>query len=708
MILKLYDSTETVFGNGCICRLAECTFAEVTEEINKIFELEFKYPIYGKYYDEIQEGRFIGCIHSDKKDVQPFKIYKRSAPMNGMVTFYAHHLSYELSNIIMEPRIVSSPADAFTTMVQHSINSNPFTFVCQKGGNEEIVFDVPVSVRSVLLDSKKSLASTYGGEFEFDKWQVIYSAERGVQTDVTIRYGKNLTDIEQSIDVQSLYNAVIPYWSGKIDGVDVLIMPEGNERIVALEDVNQVIPVAKDFSSDFRDPPEVEDLIEKAEEFLTENEPWAPKENIRINFTQLWQTEDYKDVAELQRVNLGDKLSVYYPTLGVSATNVKVVRTEYDVLNERYNRMEVGQLAGNFLDSTQKATDEVEKKLDQTKTVFEVLMDREIARATEMLINPGESHVLFYKGTQVGSDDNFTITGMETGNGTLEDPEGILIMDTSDPMTAQNVLIINKAGIGFSEDGINGPYKRSWTLDGRFTTDFIATWEIMANIIRLYGLMTVHENAAATYDEQGVLQDPIGGYLGYGVGRIDEYTTTRGIMISNENNDNGRTSRRYVIATDAGTRMTAGNQRFYLTDDYVSGQSSGTAVLHTTGDFNLEIGGNINVVKSGTTHVGYSGQSSANYEVQIGRGNLRIVNGLIVNATGWTAQAYQNEIDDMLDLIQDNSDDISDHETRISGNEQGISNLTTALAGKASASDLSSLASRVTALENASSVAVFG
>ena len=47
-----------------------------------------------------------------------------------------------------------------------------------------------------------------------------------------------------------------------------------------------------------------------------------------------------------------------------------------------------------------------------------------------------------------------------------------------------NVLRINVNGIGFSHDGVNGPYQTAWTLDGRFVADFITTGVLDATLIK--------------------------------------------------------------------------------------------------------------------------------------------------------------------------------------------------------------------------------
>jgi hypothetical protein len=64
-------------------------------------------------------------------------------------------------------------------------------------------------------------------------------------------------------------------------------------------------------------------------------------------------------------------------------------------------------------------------------------------------------------------------------------PQELLFMDTDDIQTAVNVIRINKNGIGFSNDGYDPTkFVSAWTIDGKFSADFIATGHLLANYIQ--------------------------------------------------------------------------------------------------------------------------------------------------------------------------------------------------------------------------------
>lgn len=351
MIPILYEKTETTFTSNGIGRLVDCTRCEVTEERNGVYEVEFDYPITGQHYADIQEGRIIAVTHDDNGDIQPFDIYKRTAPISGIVTFYASHISYRLNGIVTNPFTASGVSNALTALKTNSIGTNPFTFSTDKTTTGTYTVAVPSTVRALMGGEENSILDVFGtGEYEFDKFNVKLWLHRGTDTDVQIRYGKNLSDIEHEVDYSSSYNGVAPFWyatdpaSEEEEPPMILVkLPEG--AIYAsgstYDGRNTVAPL--DLTQDFEDAvPTVAQLRTLAQEKLNASDTLLPLENITVSFVQLWQTEEYKDIAPLQKVNLCDTVTVVYPELGISGIRSKVIKVVYNTLLDRYDEMELG------------------------------------------------------------------------------------------------------------------------------------------------------------------------------------------------------------------------------------------------------------------------------------------------------------------------------------------------------------------------------
>lgn len=491
----LYASTETGFTTNGLGRLTDIIECLVTEERNGGYECEFKYPISGIHYADIDEGCFIACTHDDDGDLQPFRIYRRSAPLNGIVTFNARHLSYDLSHVILNPFTADSVQDTLSGIGSNSINTNPFTFSSDKTTLAPFALETPASVRSIMGGVEGSILDIYGGEWEFDKYNVYLRANRGANSGVTIRYGKNLLDLNQTRDVGGLYNAIVPFWRQEVDGVDTLItLPE---HMVTAAGVTNPVPVVMDFTMEFQEQPTENELRTFAENYLTVNEPWVPPETLTVDFVALWQTLDYKDVANLLKLRLCDTVAVYYPALGVTAHNIKVIKTVYDVLADRYYKIELGQPQATF---AQVLTNNIDKSIKDAQAADRGFFDAAITTATDLLTGANGGHVVIKR----------------DANG---EPQEILILDTDSELTATNILRINLNGIGFSTNG-GVSYDTAWTIDGRFVADFITTGTLKAIMIQGPNVNTFWDLTSGkfqNYDEKTVTNNVNGTITTYDV-----------------------------------------------------------------------------------------------------------------------------------------------------------------------------------------------
>lgn len=457
MIPILYDSTETAFTSNGLGGLPDAIEAKVKEQRNGIYELEMVYPVSGLHYDLITLDRIICVTHDDTKDHQPFDIYKISKVLNGRVTINARHISYRLNKIPVQPFTAGSCSAAMLALGTNAAVTCPFTFWTDKSVTKDYAVTVPASIRSLLGGTQGSILDVYGtGEYEFDKWDVKLHLHRGANNGVTIRYGKNLTELNDENDNGDAFTGVYPYWLGQ-DGT-VVTLPE--QVVYASPHDDRVIPL--DLSQDFQEAP-TENALRAAAQSYVDSHAAKIQTSIKISFVQLWQTNEYKNVASLQRVKLCDTVTVYHPYLGVSTTT-QVAEVVWNVLKDRYDSMTLSQVQASLAETI--AAYGVE-----TAGLAQKSFVASAVAAASLLIQGGYGgHVVI---------------------GTNADgwPEEILIMDTEDRSTAVNVIRMNMGGIGFSSNGYNGPYDTAWTVDGHFVADWIDTGTLTANIMKA-GVLT--------------------------------------------------------------------------------------------------------------------------------------------------------------------------------------------------------------------------
>lgn len=343
MIPIIYESSEVSFTSNGLGRLRDCINCVVTEERNGIFECDFEYPIDGANFDLIQCGRIIGVTHDDTGTVQPFDIVSYSRPISGVVSFHAVHISYRQSGMVVQGTNINSLSDAFT-LLGTAQPSNPFTYDTDITSTAYMAAadGVPRSVRQMLGGIEGSILDAYGGEYEFDRFRVILHRSRGVSRDFAIRYGVNMLDFKDETDFSGTYSSCIPFWKGNDNGNDVIVT--GSRVDLGGEAYNgQNICAPMDLSEKFEDKPTAVQLQNMAMTLMQSRQTTLPAQNITVDFVRL-QDLGYDWLDTLLQCNLCDTIEVVFPRYNMSG-RFKIVKTEWDVLAGRYNKMELGALS---------------------------------------------------------------------------------------------------------------------------------------------------------------------------------------------------------------------------------------------------------------------------------------------------------------------------------------------------------------------------
>ena len=371
--------TDTTTTNG-LGALVDCIKCEVTEERNGIYELSMQYPITGARFTEITEGALIKAKPNDKSAPQLFRIYKSSAPLKGIVTYSAEHISYDLNGLPVA-KLVAENTSAEVAMRRAFVLcpiSHSFTAYSDITTPNSTTISKPTTIRAALGGTAGGVLDTYGGEFEFDNYDVHLWKNRGANNGVMLRYGKNITDIKQERNIASCYTHIFPYAVKTItetaeDGTTtetetILTLSEGVLPLINPADVGHTRALNVNFSDDFSESDTFDEttLRAKAEAHAQAAELYAPDVNITLSFVNLAQTEDYKEIAPLETVGLCDTVNVYFEKLNISA-HAKVIKTVYDTLKEKYSKIEVGSVKANFANTVKSLAQSIESTAAQAQ-----------------------------------------------------------------------------------------------------------------------------------------------------------------------------------------------------------------------------------------------------------------------------------------------------------------------------------------------------
>ncbi len=450
----LYESTESTFETNGLGVLSDTISCQVVEERNGIFEITLEYPLTGIHYQEIKQRRIIFVKPNPYEDPQPFRIYRITKPLSGKITVYAQHISYDLSGVPVSPFSSGSVTGALSGLKTNAAVTNPFSFWTDKTSTGDFAVTAPTSTRTLLGGSDGSILDVFGGEYKFDRWTVRLYNNRGKNSGVSIRYGKNLMDLQQDENISNVVTGIYPYWLSS-EG-ELTELPEKIVNAPGTYDFTRISAI--DFSGDFEEAPTEEQLRDRANDYISSNNVGVPTVSITVEFQPLEQTEEYKDIALLERVNLCDTVNVEYSELGVSAT-AKCVKTTYDALKDKYISIELGDAKTNIADTIIQQQQEINEKPSVS------FLEQAVINATNWITGNKGGYVIF----QRNADGQ---------------PYEILIMDKPEIEKAVKVWRWNQGGLGYSSNGYDGDYSTAITQDGAIVADFITTGTLQANLIK--------------------------------------------------------------------------------------------------------------------------------------------------------------------------------------------------------------------------------
>lgn len=368
-VIRLFPSNARVFTSNGIGFLPDVTSCQVTEERNGSFELTMTYPITGRHYNEIGYRSLLVAKPNPYDEPQAFRVYSMSKPIKGLVTYNAEHISYDISGYPVQPFSASNAIDAMAGLRRHSAVSCPFTFWTNKTTNAEFKIDKPVSMRSVLGGMEGSILDVYGGEYEFNNFEVKLHKARGANRGYTIRYGKNLTDLDQEENCANVYTGVYPYWYTEEDG-----LVESSPKIVTVEgdfDFERIYVL--DCSPDYTEKPTPNALFKKAESYAKNNNIGVPKVSLNVSFVNLASSKEYNMLKIMEQAKLCDTMTIEFSKLGVKA-QAECIKTVYDVINDKYVSLSLGDarsdLASTIVNNNININNNLDTVNDNIRTII--------------------------------------------------------------------------------------------------------------------------------------------------------------------------------------------------------------------------------------------------------------------------------------------------------------------------------------------------
>lgn len=400
--------------------LPDAISCEVKEELNGQYEAEIVYPASGFQNSTYEETRIglekilgIRCPLRDSVGENLFRIYRIERDLGGYFHIYARQLSYDLNHFAATRDGITGVTGGITNFADtygvHSFGMNlraisntdiPFVF----GGDAE--YDTTItgtgfqqdwstctSIRSYLGGEELtgydlSALRRFGGEFEFNRFNVNLWEERGQNRDISVTYGTNLMGLDANDSSEGVYNAVCCF-STETDGINYK-KHTATANCYHMGGLTYRSVKILDCSSN---------VMEMYPDGATEAQinalllSLAVEEAKRIDSPSVLTRKITIDVAEseLNDVYLGDTIRVLYVKNGLSLDDrLKITSYTWDVLRQRYTSITVGpiqtSLAGEIIDAGGKADVlALQNVAASTQNAIQELQARYVAKAGDTM-----------------------------------------------------------------------------------------------------------------------------------------------------------------------------------------------------------------------------------------------------------------------------------------------------------------------------------
>lgn len=362
MLPILYPSNTSksgFFENNGLGFFNRCTKCNVTEERNGIYELEMSILPSDRLAKTSVCGMFVKAKPNPFDPLQIFEIYSQSASRDK-IDIQAQHIHYFLNtNVTTEPpaKFTGTPSEVWNAAQIYFALDNPFTFTSNITSSNTIL---PGNKRNIsagefLSGLDGSVLDVFGGEYYYDNFSVSLLQRRGTDTGIALRYGSNISSKQQDSSNRTVYSHIMPYALVKTKYLSTnaegqMYVNLDNAIEMAYSSLTYKKALLYDFTDRMKDVTlnvisagQYENLSDVKTRLRQEAMNYINKNGAAL--TQV-STNIQVDLTEtlsgLQGCKLCDTVLIDLDGNGTKS-RAKIIKTVYDVLGERYTKIELGQ-----------------------------------------------------------------------------------------------------------------------------------------------------------------------------------------------------------------------------------------------------------------------------------------------------------------------------------------------------------------------------
>lgn len=431
---------------------------EINRVLNGAYRFYGNYARDGQYRSYLKKGNFLKAQVEDGS-YQYFEIYNIKKNLQS-VSVTARHIGFMANKNFI---INSFTANGNGTQIMNNLNAaltfkQRFNYLSNVGTTHQFTAKQVGPIDAIIgsNNGNQNLTGVTGGELEMDNFNLKLVKQIGSDNGFRIDFGVNLEAIDEDYDDESIINSLFLIGGVPDNDYDQDKEPitYGFLEIAGVNDSNRRI--GKRENSECKT---VEELKEWGQSLFDKDRIHEPKVTHTISMVALEHTLEYEDIyEELSSLHFGDVTHVRAKEVGIEVTERMVEYTWFPTLG-KFKDIVLGNDLSLYTSTANNQTQELKRKIDnRTETLVQNVLN-----ATAWITGNSGGHVVFRP---------------------EKAPSEILIMDTNKIATAKRVWRWNLNGLGYSDNGVNGPFGLAMTSKGEIVADFIKVGIIDVNVLQ--------------------------------------------------------------------------------------------------------------------------------------------------------------------------------------------------------------------------------
>ena len=276
---------------------------------------------------------------------------------NMAVTATAEHVSYDLRGVLVEDADIhmKTPAQALAWIESSFMIDYRGTIATDMTSTDDGTYTGEIKGKNAvyaLLDPDKGIVANFDARYRRDNWDVfVMRKDEDAEAKLQLRYGKNMLGVSWNIKTDSLVTRVVPVAKAE-DGSDLYLdptkwvdSPHINEYgAIYMERLKVNGQVGKDDGTEtdtkWTETTLRAEMAAKAEERFTVDKADLIVHEITVDFELLGDTEEYRELKNLEQVVMYDKVIAINERIDLDA-EVEVSEIEFDCIRQKITALKL-------------------------------------------------------------------------------------------------------------------------------------------------------------------------------------------------------------------------------------------------------------------------------------------------------------------------------------------------------------------------------